>query len=112
MGHAILAYKQMQDIDGSLDLTRRVLKSIEIYISELQHGELSDTQRYVTCTSVSLLVGELSNNIRPEISETEKITIIKICGQIIKNVNKFVNNQHPDLNKELAAVRLLYKLVS
>jgi len=109
---SINAYKKMNDIDGSLDLTRRVLKSIELYIVDVQDDRLNEQTRREAAVAAITLTHELSNNIRSELAEEEQIIIIKVCGQIIKNINKYVRGEHSDLTKELAGVRLLHKLTS
>lgn len=109
--NALASYKQQAAFDTPQELSRKVLKSIELYMIDAQNEQLEMQQRLEAGLNAITLTQELSNNIMDGVPEEEQIILIKICGQIIKNVGKYMRGQQHDLSKELAGARLIYKLI-
>lgn len=110
MQSGIQAYARAQQSDPR-DLTVRALRSIELYIHDLENTELDWATRCEAGIAAITLANEMSINMRPDLPEQEQIILIKVFGQIIKNINRCMRGEHKDLSKELAGVRLIRKLV-
>jgi hypothetical protein len=108
----IAQYQQAQQMESGTDLTLRVLKSIELYMQDVVDHKLDRQTRCEAGVAAVILAQEMSANVRNDLPNEEQIIIIKVCGQIIKEINKCVRGQKDDLTKELAGIRLIRKLVS
>ena len=110
--NALASYKQQAALDTPQELSRKVLKSIELYMVDAQNGQLEQQQRLESGLNAITLTQALSQSIRDDLPEEEQVIIIKVCGQIIKNVHKYMRGHQQDLSKELAGVRLIHKLIT
>lgn len=109
---SINAYKQMADPDGGKRLSRQVLNSVTLYMTDLQNIELDWGTRCDAGIAAITLLHEMSNNIRDDLPEEQQIILIKVFGQVIRNINKCIRGEVTDLSKELAGIRLIHKLIS
>ena len=108
---SIAAYQQMSDPDGGVALTTRTLYSIDLYMTELQDATLDWPTRLEAGIAAITLVQALSENMRDDLPAQEQEILIKVFGQVIKYINKYMRGQHTDLTKELAGLRLIKKLI-
>lgn len=106
------AYKSMMNTDNPKELSDRVLKSIELYMIDLTDNSKEWAERCEHGINAITLLSALSQNIRDEVPENEQEILIKIFGQMIKSINKYVRRETADLTKEFAGLRLIKKLIS
>lgn len=107
---SINQYMQMSVADPAA-LTKRALDSIEKYINTLQNETRDWAERCEAGVAAMTLLQEMSINIRPDIPESEQIILIKVFGQVLKNISKCMRGETSDLSKELAGIRLIRKLI-
>ncbi len=106
------AYKSMMGTDSPKDLSERVLKSIELYMIDLTDNSKEWAERCENGINAITLLSAISQNIRDEVPENEQEILIKIFGQMIKSINKYVRKETTDLSKEFAGLRLIKKIIS
>jgi hypothetical protein len=112
MNAKLAAYQQMAGLGNSKALSEQALMSIELYVDDMLNPVLPPEKRAEAGIAAITLAQALSDNVRPELPQDEQILLIKIFGQLIKNINKCARGEITDLSKEKAAIRLLRKLLA
>ena len=106
-------YKQVSMLGAEpKELSVRVLRSIELYLHEMQDVTLPWESRCESGINAITLIDAMSNNLRDDLPREEAIILIKVCGQLIRSINKCIRGEQTDLIKELSGLRLIRKLIS
>lgn len=105
-------YNQVASLVSGVELSQRILSSIDLYMLELINDRLDWGSRCESGINAITLLHELSQNIDSRLPENEQIILIKVFGQVIREINNYMRGKKPDLMQELAGLRLIRKLMS
>lgn len=104
-------YNQVSGFGNAVDLSNRTLKSIELWMLDMLNPEIEMPKRYEAGLNAITLLRVLSEHMREEIPAEEQEILIKIFGQIINGVNKYIRKEANSLEKEFAGLRLIKKFL-
>lgn len=106
-------YKQIDALENNpIEISNKALRSIDLWMRDAVNDAFDIvTRREAAINAITLLKG-LSESVRDDLPEAEQKILIKVFGQIIKSINKYIRKEIDNLDNEFAGLRLIHKLIN
>lgn len=105
-------YSQIAATTDPKGLSIRAVRSSELYLMELVDESLPWNKRCESGLAAITLLSAISQNLRDDVTTEELTILIKIFGQIIKSVNRYIRKEVDNLDKEFSGLGLILKIIS